>query len=66
MVSISYSGAEIYSIVIAGKYCQSYTDPGLNGAESKEIAQTLVLRAGSLTEPYSFTCFSTGTLLLTI
>ena len=28
-----YSGAEIYSIVIAGKYCQSYTDPGLNGAE---------------------------------
>ena len=25
MVSISYSGAEIYSIVIAGKYCQSYT-----------------------------------------
>ena len=33
MVSISYSGAEIYSIVIVGKYCQSYTDPGLNGAE---------------------------------
>ena len=34
MVSISYSGAEIYSIVIAGKYCQSYTDPDLNGAEN--------------------------------
>ena len=34
MVSISYSGAEIYSIVIASKYCQSYTDPGLNGAEN--------------------------------
>ena len=33
MVSIRYSGAEIYSIVIAGKYCQSYADPGLNGAE---------------------------------
>ena len=33
MVSISYSGAEIYNIVIGGKYYQSYTDPGLNGAE---------------------------------
>ena len=31
--TVSYSGAEIYSIVVAGKYCQSYTDPGLNGAE---------------------------------
>ena len=43
MVSISYSGAEIYSIVIAGKYCQSYTDPGLNGAEIARCTRTSAL-----------------------
>ena len=54
MEYIECSGAELYSIIFVNKYCQSYTDPGLNGAEKAIIVIAVVacfLAAASAQNP---------------